>query len=79
MDSKMIIHVDDGYKGEVKLEISPHETLAELRKKLIEKGAQVDPSSKFIAHGRVLSEVTPLQSQDVSGKSRLRQVPMTYN
>ena len=79
MNSTMTIHVSDGHQSEIKLEVSPSNTLAEIRKKLIEKGARTEPSSKFMIRGRILSETEPLESQGVKGNSKLRQVALWYN
>ena len=73
MKSTITIHID-GYQSEDELKMDPSDTLAEVKKKLIEKGAKVDPSSRFMAHGRVLEENTPLHYQGIKDRSRLRKI-----
>ena len=75
----MIIYFGDGLKGEIELEVSPDDTLAEVKKKLLEKGAGIDQSQKIIAHGRVLAETRSLRSQGLSANSKLHGVGHRYN
>ena len=79
MDSKMIIYFGDGLTGEIELEVSPDDTLAEVKKRLIEKGAAINQSQKIIAHGRVLAETRSLRSQGLSAKSKLHHVGHRVN
>lgn len=76
MDSTpMTIYVTHGIDETILLEVNPSDTLAEVKKKLIEKGAKASKYTKFISNGKVLRGDIPLPYQGVQHNGRMQMSP----
>lgn len=67
----MTVDVTDGILDSVMIEMSASDTLADMRKKLTEKGARVSKFQRFISNGKALREDVPLGEQGLKSGSKV--------